>query len=79
MINLPILRQNERKILNDIIRSKNRPAKTRLLNVYDNVLNDYLKYFKNRRSLEKITADTDIDDETSKINVIQFSLGNVIE
>ena len=79
MINLPILRQNDRKILNDIIRSKNRPAKTRLLNVYDNVLNDYLKYFKNRRSLEKITADTAIDDETSKCLNDAYKTGKVID
>lgn len=32
MINLPLLRQNDRQILKNIIKNKHEPAKTKLLN-----------------------------------------------
>ena len=79
MINLPMLRQNDREILKDIIQSKHKPAKTSLLNKYKNILDDYLEYYKNRHSLEAITADTDIDAEVSKYLNDAYKSGKVID
>lgn len=79
MINLPILRQNDREILKDIIQSKHKPAKTSLLNKYENILGDYLEYYKNRHSLERITADIDIDEEVSKYLNDAYKSGKVID
>lgn len=79
MINLPILRQNDRVILRDIIQGKREPAKTNLLSVQDNIINDYLEYYKNRRSLERITADTSITADTAKILNDAYKSGKVID
>lgn len=45
----------------------------------DNILNDYLKYYKNRRSLERITADTSINADTAKILNDAYKSGKVID
>ena len=65
MINIPIVRQNDRESLKKIIKYKHEPAKTHLKNVYNNILNDYLEYYKNRHTLEQITSDTAIDKEAA--------------
>ncbi len=79
MINLPILRQNDRKILEIIIESKRGAAKTSLLSAKDNILKDYLKYYMNRRSLETITADTTIDNVVSGYLRDAYKAGKEIE
>ncbi|MDD6571778.1 MAG: hypothetical protein PUF12_05230 [Thermoflexaceae bacterium] len=79
MINLPILRQNDREILKDIIKNKHEPAKTNLSNKYQNILGDYLEYYKSRHSLERITADADIDEATSKCLNDAYKSGKVID
>ena len=79
MLNLPIIRQNDREILKNIIKSKHKPAKTRLSNKYKNILNDYLIYYKNRCNLEKIVADIDIDEETTKYLNDAYKSGKVID
>ena len=79
MINLPRLLQNDRVVLNDIIQSKREPAKTRLLRVQDNILSAYLNYYKNRHNLERITADSSIDEETAKILNDAYKTGKVID
>lgn len=79
MINLPILRQNDREILNDIIQSKQKTAKAGLLSKYGNILSDYLEYYKNRHSLENITADISIDTKVSKYLNDAYKSGKVID
>ena len=79
MINLPTLRQNDRKILKDIIQSKHKQAKSSLLNEYEKILSDYLEYYKNRHNLEIITPDTTIDANVSKYLKSAYESGKVID
>lgn len=79
MINLPILRQNDRVILSDISGSKHEPAKTSLLNVYNNILDDYLKYYKNRHNLERLAVDMSIDEDASKYLRAAYKSGKAID
>lgn len=79
MINLPILRQNDRQILKDIIKSKHEPAKTKLTDKYDNIIADYLEFYKNRYTLERMIGDTNIDEETTKYLNAAYVSGKVID
>lgn len=79
MINLPLLRQNDRQILKNIIKNKHEPAKTKLLNKYDNIIADYLKFYKNRYTLDRITSDTNIDEEVTKYLNAAYKSGKEID
>jgi 5-methylcytosine-specific restriction endonuclease McrA len=79
MINLPILRRNDRVILSNIVDNKHEPARTCLLNVYDTILGDYLKYYKNRYNLERLTADITINTDASKYLKDAYKSGKEID
>lgn len=79
MINLPLLRQNDRQILKNIIKSKHEPAKAKLSDKCNNIIADYLKFYKNRYTLERIISDTNIDEETKKYLNDAYGSGKVID